>query len=68
MYMPYYQGEYDVAGHLKDPTSPLLYWLVPIVEAAEPPTSDEEYRKNGGYKHYFADYVSKHAGCDRPVD
>lgn len=29
-YFPYYQGEFDEKGDLKDPDDPLLYWLIPI--------------------------------------
>lgn len=27
---PFYQGEFDKEGELKDPTDPFLYWVVPI--------------------------------------
>jgi hypothetical protein len=31
LYKPYYQGEFDKDGNLKDPTNdPFLYWLIPI--------------------------------------
>jgi hypothetical protein len=30
-YAPYYQGEFDKDGNLKDPTDPFLYWLIPIM-------------------------------------
>ena len=66
--MPYYQGEFDPAGNLKDPQAPLLYWLVPIVPHDTPPTSAAEYRARGGFNRYFIDYVSIHAGCPRPLD
>jgi hypothetical protein len=29
-FLPYYQGEFTKEGVLKDPTDPLLYWLIPI--------------------------------------
>jgi hypothetical protein len=32
LYYPYYQGEYDADGNLKDPKDPLLFWLIPIVK------------------------------------
>jgi hypothetical protein len=67
-YMCYFQGEFDTAGNLKDPTDPLLYWLVPIIETAPLPASREEYKANGGYPHYFRDYVNQHAGCARPAE
>jgi hypothetical protein len=30
-YFAYYQGEFDPEGHLKNPTDPLLYWLIPML-------------------------------------
>jgi hypothetical protein len=68
LYMPYYQGEFDPAGNLKDPQDHLLYWFVPIVPVRTPPASRDEYERSGGFKQYFIDYVSVHAGCPRPVD
>ena len=67
LYMPYFQGEFDTNGALKDPQAPLLYWLVPIVEIRTP-ESPEKYREPNGYQKYFTDYVSIHAGCKRPVE
>jgi hypothetical protein len=32
LYFPYYQGEFDTEGHLKDPKDPYLYWLIPILK------------------------------------
>lgn len=29
-YLPYYQGDYDRDGRLKDPEDPFLFWLIPI--------------------------------------
>lgn len=67
LYMPYFQGEFATDGTLKDPEATLLYWLVPIVPHATPPASRAEYRATGGFKRYFRDYVSEHAGCPRPA-
>jgi hypothetical protein len=33
LYLPYYQGEFDPQGNLKDPNDPLLYWLIPILKS-----------------------------------
>jgi hypothetical protein len=30
-YAPYFQGEYDQDGNLKNPQDPFLYWLIPII-------------------------------------
>ena len=68
LYMPYYQGEFDPNGNLKDPEDGLLYWLVPIKPLSTPPPSRQEYLATGGFKRYFRDYVSVHAGCERPVE
>src|SRR5947209_7385272 len=61
LYMAYFQGDFDTQGNLKDPTDPMLYWLCPIIENGDLPETAEEYRKGGGYRHYFTDYVNKHA-------
>jgi hypothetical protein len=34
LYWPYFQGEFDADGNLKDPSDPYLYWLIPIVKVA----------------------------------
>lgn len=68
LYLPYYQGEFDPAGRLKDPESPMLYWLVPLIETSVPPASRDEFKKEGGFRHYYIDYLSIHAGCARPVE
>jgi hypothetical protein len=31
LYLPYFQGEYDPDGNLRNPDDPMLYWLVPIL-------------------------------------
>ena len=31
LYMPYFMGEFDADGKLKDPNDPYLYWLIPIL-------------------------------------
>jgi hypothetical protein len=69
LYLPYYQGRFARDGRLVDPTDPMLYWLVPIIQDAgrDVPLDRAEYRRNGGYEHYFTDYVSRHAGCKRPI-
>jgi hypothetical protein len=67
-YLAYFQGEFDPkTGALVDPVDPMLYWLVPIVQDRRLPEDPEEYKRNGGFHHYFTDYVSKHAGCPRPI-
>ncbi len=36
MYQPFFQGEFDVDGQLKNPQDPYLYWLIPIVNKKTP--------------------------------
>lgn len=68
LYLPFFQGEYTPDGKLVDPTDPMLYWLVPIIEKDRPaPIDRDEYRRRGGYSYYFNDYVNKHAGSERPI-
>ncbi|MFN4261659.1 MAG: hypothetical protein ACK4RK_20445 [Gemmataceae bacterium] len=31
LFHPYYMGEFDPDGNLKDPYDPMLYWLIPII-------------------------------------
>lgn len=67
LYMPYFQGKFTRDGRLIDSTDPMLYWLVPISPVGgKPPHDREEYRKSGGFNAHFIDYVSRHAGCERP--
>lgn len=35
LYSPYFMGEYDQEGKLKDPNDPFLYWLIPIIPATQ---------------------------------
>jgi hypothetical protein len=30
-FVPFYQGEFDTDGNLKNPRDPLLYWVIPIL-------------------------------------
>jgi hypothetical protein len=39
MYLPYFQGEYDTDGKLKNAQDPYLYWLIPIVNKQHPELS-----------------------------
>jgi hypothetical protein len=66
-FLPYFQGEFDKNGNMIDPTDPMLFWLVPILQKQPDWSSRQEYREKG-YKYYFDDYVSAHAGCERPVE
>ena len=50
VYAPYYLGEYDADGRLKDPNDPLLYWLTPV-----------RYVSSPGNGLPFDDWMSKYA-------
>lgn len=65
LYMPYFQGEFGPAGNLKDSQENMLYWLVPIEPFATPPLNRQRRLDLEGFRRYFRDYVSVHAGCDR---
>jgi hypothetical protein len=67
LYWPYFLGSFSRDGRLIDPMDPMLYWHVPIRQDRPLPNDPDEYRRNGGFPHYFTDYVSRHAGCDRPI-
>jgi hypothetical protein len=67
LYLPFFQGEFNANGELIDPLAPLLYWLVPIMPERPVPADKAEYKRNGGFSYYYTDYVSKHAGCPRPI-
>jgi hypothetical protein len=47
-YAPYFQGEFDRDGNLKNPQDPFLYWLIPILregkEEPEPDLEDSEIK------------------------
>lgn len=67
LYLPFFQGEYDSNGRLKDSTEEMLYWYVPILRYQKLPSEglkSPEYR----FENYYKDYVSKHAGCPRPQE
>jgi hypothetical protein len=66
LYLPYFQGEYDSEGRLKDSQDPLLYWLIPILngapreQAALDKTDGSEAQAGGG--RHLLDYLHAHAG------
>jgi hypothetical protein len=36
LYIPFFLGEYDAHGDLKNPEDPLIYWLIPITGPDKP--------------------------------
>src|SRR5262249_34882094 len=70
LYLPYYQGEYDAEGNLKEPQDPFLYWLIPILKEEKPTTFRTGVgapRKADRHNSEVKDYVKIHAG-DRIAD
>ena len=55
-YRPYYLGEYNAAGELVNPTDPMLYWLLPIVQRASPNAQGR----------FFDDYMSLYLKHEYP--
>jgi hypothetical protein len=43
LYLPYFQGEFDSTGNLKEDSDPFLYWLIPILKV-EKRASDGQAR------------------------
>jgi hypothetical protein len=65
-YWPYFMGDYDVEGKLRDPSDPMLYWLVPIRRRTDVGLGVKDFTQQvktlGDYKNLFDDYVAVHAG------
>jgi len=64
LYLPFFQGEYDPNGRLKDSTEEMLFWYVPVLRSRKLPAEglkSPEYR----FDKFYIDYVSKHAGFPR---
>ena len=55
-YRPYYLGEYNPAGELMNPTDPMLYWLLPIIQRS---SQNEQGR-------FYDDYMSKYLKHEFP--
>jgi hypothetical protein len=65
LYLPYYQGEFDSEGNLKEPTDPFLYWLIPILKEEKPSAFRAGVgapRKPDPRNYVVKDYVKIHAG------
>ncbi len=55
LYFPYYQGEYDPEGNLKDPNDPFLWWTIPILKVGTDKDSE------------VVDYLQTHADLGSPT-
>ena len=56
LFMPYFMGDFDAGGKLKDPNDPYLYWLIPILKEPVP-------RKAG----FFQAGIGRRAGLDEEM-
>jgi hypothetical protein len=70
LFWPYFQGEFDRDGNLKDPNDPYLYWLIPIQRVATIPASQAGItRLDEGRvetpREEIRDYVAVHASLRR---
>lgn len=65
LYVPYYLGEYDADGTLKDPDDPLLFWIIPILREPKRGVGDLSGSAVWDTDNYdYKDYVTIHAGSD----
>ncbi len=65
-YLPYFMGDFDVNGKLRNPSDPMLYWIVPIERRPEvsPTEFPKRLTKMRDYKRLYVDYLSVHAGSN----
>jgi hypothetical protein len=65
-YWPYFMGDYDPDGKLRDPGDPMLYWLVPIRRRSDAGLSIKDFSKPVNtlreYKRLYEDFAAVHAG------
>jgi hypothetical protein len=66
LYLPFYQGEFDPDGRLKDPQDPFLYWLLPIYYDESRPGPDVRFRVPGQPGDKLVNCLSIHAGDAGP--
>ena len=69
LFFPYYQGEFDKEGNLKNPDDPYLYWLIPILRVqkhADPWTGPlgppVPFAQNNMGTTEIRDFLAIHAG------
>jgi hypothetical protein len=70
LFWPYFQGEFDRDGNLKDPNDPYLYWLIPIQRVATIPASQSgvpllDASRAETPREEIRDYVAVHASLRR---
>lgn len=68
LYAPFFLGEFDVSGNLKDPNDPFLYWLIPIIDLDQPArlvkgaAGTPQSPAFAGSERRIRNYLSLHAG------
>jgi hypothetical protein len=67
-YKPYFMGDFDVNGNLRDPNDAMLYWMVPILfEPKHPPVPNYYTPKNHPDEFKLYDGVEVHSGFKAPI-
>jgi hypothetical protein len=67
-YKPFFMGEFDVNGKLRDPNDAMLYWMVPILFVPKhPPVPDYYTPKNHPEEFKLFDGVETHSGFKAPI-
>jgi len=74
LFQPFYLGEYDAEGKLKDPDDPFIHWHIPIYRAAVDPKEKEPFgpgkirsllpEQPREPSTVLIDYLKVHAGSD----
>jgi hypothetical protein len=68
-YKPYFFGEFDAEGNLRNPNDPMLYWMVPILFMPKnPPVPDYYTPKNHPNDFKLIDGVELHSGFKAPIN
>jgi hypothetical protein len=66
LYFPYFQGEFDSRGNLKNPQDPYLYWLLPILDISKRAELAIVGRRPAettpATEHQILDCLKRHAG------
>lgn len=60
-YKPYFLGDFDTDGNLRDPGDALLYWLVPVLDEESAPNAKAHWKFDGKDLRRLRDYTLRHA-------
>ena len=71
-YLPFYMGDFDKEGNLRDPGDPMLYWLIPIRRRIDSDSREKDYSTQPSnirdYNRLYEDFVTIHAGSNHKED